>query len=96
MGWFACHRDIEEELIRALGPDTVIDLIRFSGESKSWERLSWEPAQRGRPVEARLRRFFGSQSGRKLKYGALLAGALEPAQVPAPLQGSVERLGRLN
>jgi hypothetical protein len=36
-------------------------------------------------VEAQLRRFIGTRSGRKLRYARLLAGALDLGHVPRPL-----------
>jgi hypothetical protein len=46
-----------------------------------------QPAQRGRTVEAQLRRFMGTHSGRKLKYARLLVEALDLDAVPRPLDG---------
>jgi hypothetical protein len=36
-------------------------------------------------VEAQLRRFIGTRSGRKIRYGRLLVEALDLAEVPRPL-----------
>ncbi|MGZ8615285.1 MAG: hypothetical protein ACXWX4_11485 [Actinomycetota bacterium] len=44
-----------------------------------------QPAQRGRPIEAQLRRFMGTRSGRKEAYAAHLVEALDLADVPRPL-----------
>jgi hypothetical protein len=49
------------------------------------------PAQRRWRRGAVLRRFFGARSGRKARYAALLVGALEPGQVPAPLVSALAR-----
>jgi len=85
LGFFVCDVDLEDELIRSLGPDSVQAVIEREGEIRSFRSLQNQPAWRGRPVEDQLRRFFGSQSGRKLRYGRLLVGSLDLSQVPRPL-----------
>ncbi|WP_395727053.1 TOPRIM nucleotidyl transferase/hydrolase domain-containing protein [Nakamurella sp.] len=85
LGFHGCHADLEDELIRALGPDRVEAVIEAAGEGPSLRRLRGMPAQRDRPRVAVLRRFFGSRAGRKERYAALLVHALEPDRVPAPL-----------
>ena len=49
--------------------------------------LQKQPAQRDRPHDAQLRRFFGSGSGRKIRYARLLVEALDLDNVPRPLDG---------
>jgi hypothetical protein len=85
LGFFGCEADLEEELIRALGADRVEAVIDAAGEGASLRRLIGMPAQRGWSRERLLRRFFGSQSGRKARYARLLVEALEPGSAPAPL-----------
>jgi hypothetical protein len=85
LGLFACDRDLEDELIRAVGPDDVCRVIDDENESRPWQTFQQQPAQAGRPVEARLRRFIGTKSGRKIRYGRLLVEALDLDRVPAPL-----------
>ena len=84
-GFFACTDDLEDELIRALGVDAVEDVIAAAGEARSLHLLSGMPAQRSWTREAVLRRFLGSQSGRKARYAPLLVEALGPELVPGPL-----------
>lgn len=85
LGFFVCNVDLEDELIRSMGPDSVQAVIEREGEIRSFRSLQNQPAWRGRPVEDQLRRFFGSQSGRKLRYGRLLVDSLDLAHVPRPL-----------
>ena len=85
MGFYGCEADLEEELIRALGAGGVEAVIAEQGELRSFRSLQNQPAWRGRPVEHQLRRFFGSQSGRKLRYARLLVEALELERMPPPL-----------
>jgi hypothetical protein len=46
-GFRACHADLEEELIRALGPDAAEAVVAAAGELRSLQRLAAMPAQRG-------------------------------------------------
>jgi hypothetical protein len=86
-GFFVCHGDLEDELIRAVGPAGVQDVIESQGELRSLRRFQDQPAQRDRELTAQLHRFLGTRSGRKAQYAALLAGAVELALMPAPLAG---------
>ncbi|MFE7506286.1 TOPRIM nucleotidyl transferase/hydrolase domain-containing protein [Promicromonospora sp. NPDC057488] len=84
-GFFRCDRDLEDELIRALGVDGVIELITAEGELRSLERLQGQPAQRDRTTAQQLHRFFGSKGGRKEYYGRRLAEVVPLDRVPEPL-----------
>ena len=92
LGFFACVRDLEDELIRALGPARVCDVIEAQGELASLLALRRQPAQRERTLEQQLHRFIGTRAGRKALYARLLAEALVPEQVPRPLMGLLARL----
>jgi hypothetical protein len=72
-----CRRDLEEELIRSVGVAGVLEVIDRSGDIDSWRLFSDQPAQRDRPITARLRRFLGTKSGRKIEYAGLLAERLD-------------------
>jgi hypothetical protein len=85
LGFFVCEADLEDELIRALGVARVEQVIDREGELRSWRTLQQQPAQQGRTVEAQLRRFIGTRSGRKLRYAGLLVDALDLGHVPRPL-----------
>ncbi|KAA1426517.1 TOPRIM nucleotidyl transferase/hydrolase domain-containing protein [Nocardioides antri] len=84
---FVCDADLEDELIRALGVPRVLDVVAAAGDLAAWHILCNQPFHRGRAETAVLRRFFGTTSGRKEKYAALLAAVLDPGTVPAPLAG---------
>jgi hypothetical protein len=90
LGFFVCDLDLEDELIRALGVDAVERVIEQQGELASLRIMQRQPAQRGRTAEQQLRRFIGTRSGRKIRYGQLLVEALAPDQVPAPLVGVLD------
>ena len=83
--FFACVEDPEDELIRALGPVRVHDVIAAAGDGASYAILTHQPFHRGRPEREVLRRFMGTTSGRKLKYAELLTAALTPCELPTPL-----------
>jgi hypothetical protein len=82
-----CDADLEDGLIRALGTDEVLEVIRAAGEMGLLRSFQAQPAQRERPLDAQLRRFLGTKSGRKIRYGRLLVEAVPLAEVPAPLAG---------
>jgi hypothetical protein len=92
LGFFVCVADLEDELIRALGVETVERVIDDQGELGSFRTLQYQPAQRGRATEAQLRRFMGTRSGRKIRYARLLVDALDLTQAPRPLNGLIAYL----
>ncbi|TVU59452.1 ATP-dependent endonuclease [Paenarthrobacter nitroguajacolicus] len=92
LGFQVCRADLEDELIRCLGIDAVLGVIDAQGELASFRLLQRQPSQRGQPVPAQLRRFFGGRSGNKIRYAPLLVAALPPGQAPEPLARLVEAL----
>ena len=92
LGFFVCSEDLEDELIRAVGTDGVVQAVATQGELPSFRALQKQPAHRGRAVEQQLHRFLGSRSGRKSRYARLLVDVLEPGRVPAPLEGALARV----
>ena len=85
LGFHVCEADLEDELIRSLGPARVEQVIAEQGELRALRTFRQQPAQRSRTVDAQLRRFMGTHSGRKLRYGRLLVAALDLGRVPRPL-----------
>ena len=85
LGFFVCVTDLEDELIRSLGPGRVERLIAAQGELAMFRTFVKQPAHRDEPRERQLHRFMGTRSGRKIRYGHLLAAAVDPGQVPGPL-----------
>ena len=83
---FVCVEDLEDELIRAVGPDKVVTIIDREGDLKSFRSLQKQPAWRDGELTPQLRRFLGAGARRKLRYARLLALELEPHQVPRPLE----------
>jgi hypothetical protein len=85
LGFHVCIADLEDELIRALGVDGVEELIAVQGELDSFRTMQKQPAHRGRSAEAQLRRFMGTNSGRKIFYAPVMVDALDLDKVPSPL-----------
>lgn len=90
VGFHACIVDLEDELVRSLGVGHAVAVVEQAGEGRSLRRLAHMPAHRGRPTEAVLRRFIGTQSGRKSKYAELFIEAMELDEVPQPLLAVLE------
>ena len=84
-GFFACDADLEDELIRAAGTDLVERLLRDEDELASFRRLQRMPEHRERDLHRQLKRFMGTRAGRKARFACLMAAALAPDRVPAPL-----------
>ncbi|MEU0693296.1 TOPRIM nucleotidyl transferase/hydrolase domain-containing protein [Streptomyces niveus] len=91
-GFFVCAADLEDELIRALGVGRVEELVRAEGDLRALQTFLRQPAQQGRTSQQQLRRFLGTKKGRKIQYGRVLVEALDPDQVPAPLDGLLTSL----
>ncbi len=85
LGFFGCSADLEDELIRALGPEAVECLVAAQGQLRSFRTLQKQPALRDRSLHDQLRRLMGGRSGGKERYAALMAEAVDPEQVPRPL-----------
>ncbi|MFL5931726.1 MAG: TOPRIM nucleotidyl transferase/hydrolase domain-containing protein [Gaiellaceae bacterium] len=84
LGFYVCVADLEDELIRALGAHAMEEVIDAHGELGSFRTLQKQPAWRGRPREAQLHRWLGSQT-RKTSVRSLVR-ALAPDRVPRPLE----------
>jgi hypothetical protein len=85
LGFYVCTADLEDELIRALGADSVEQIIEAQGEIRSFRIFQQQPAQHQQSPHRQLHRFMGTRSGRKSQYARLLVGALDLTRVPRPL-----------
>ena len=84
LGFYASVEDLEDELIRALGADRVMEIVEERGELGPFRTLRKQPEWRGRPTEQQLRRFLGNAS-RKIDYAPLLVDALDLSKAPRPM-----------
>jgi len=89
LGFYVCVEDLEDELIRALGAETVEQVLEAHGDLGPFRTLQKQPAWRGQPLADQLRRFMGSGGSRKIRYARLLVEALDLAHVPRPLDGAL-------
>jgi hypothetical protein len=92
LGFYVCVADLEDELIRALGADTVLRIVDAQGDLGSFRTLQKQPAWQGRRTEEQLRRFMGSGGSRKIVYAPLLVDALHLSRVPRPLDLLLDHL----
>jgi hypothetical protein len=90
---YVCVEDMEDELIRSLGPSGVEEVIAAQGELETFRNFQNQLAWRGRPVELQLHRWLRSAQRRNKRYPPLLIAALEPEQIPRPLAGVLAAVG---
>jgi hypothetical protein len=86
LGFFVCSRDLEDELIRSLGPVAIEKILTEQGELGKFRTFQNQPQWRNRSLDAQFRRFSGTTSGRKIRYGRVLVEALDLSQIPRPLE----------
>jgi len=82
LGFYACTRDLEEELTRAMGPEGMERLLAEQGELRAFRTYQKQPAHRDRSLEAQLHGFMWN---RKQRYAVLLVDALDLERIPRPL-----------
>src|SRR5919202_3298469 len=82
VGFYACTRDLEDELTRAVGPDGMECVLAEQNELRAFRTYQKQPAHRARPLEEQLHGFMWN---RKQRYAVLLVDALDLERVPRPL-----------
>jgi hypothetical protein len=90
---FVCVENLEDELIRALGPDRVEKVVAAQGDLETFRGFQNQPHWRGRPLQSQLRRWFHAADNRAKRYPPLLIAALAPDEIPAPLAGALAAVG---
>lgn len=91
-GFFVCERDLEDELIRALGPERALAALQGAGLGSKLEALRTQQPWADRPLAEQLHRFCGAASGRKELAAGILARALADDEVPEPLAMLLDRI----
>ena len=91
-GFFACVADLEDELIRALGPEAVERVLDAQAELVSFRRFQAMPQHRHEPAQQQLRRFLGTRATRKIRCARSLVEALDLARLPRPFAQLAEGL----
>ena len=92
LGFFICDPDLEHELVRAIGTDRTLEVIAAEGHAKALAMFQNQPAQRERPLDQQLFRFMATMSGRKSKYAAALATAVDLESIPRPIRALLDFL----
>jgi OLD-like protein len=83
-GFYACDPDLEGELVRALGTESMIQLVEERGHLFAFRTYQKQPDKRSLPLEAQL---HGWLHNWKVRYAKALVDALDLDHVPAPLDG---------
>jgi hypothetical protein len=89
LGFYVCVEDLEDELVRSVGPAAVEQVITAEGDLGTFRTFQRQLAKRDLPYEEQLWRFMWN---RKARYASLLVGALDLSQVPRPLEGVLARV----
>lgn len=84
LGFYVCEADLEDELIRALGAESVERVIEAEGDLASFRTYQKQPAHRDRPFGEQVHGFMWN---RKQRYARVLVEALDLGRVPRPLDG---------
>lgn len=84
LGFHVCVRDLEDELIRALGADVLLEVIQSQRHLRRFRSFQNQPAQRHKTIEQQLWRWLGNH---KIRYAPLMVAALDLDRVPRPLYG---------
>jgi hypothetical protein len=90
-GFYACTRDLEDELARAVGPDELQRVLAQQGELRAFETYRRQPAHRDRRLEEQLHGFLWN---RKQRYAVLLVDALALGRAPRALDCVLAHISR--
>ena len=86
LGFFACVRDLEDELIRAAGRDQLEALLTSQGDLGSFRTLQNQPAWRQAAFEDQIHRWMKAGARRSLRFAGLITASLDIDRVPRPLE----------
>lgn len=84
-GFQVCRRDLEDELMRALGVEGTLAVFDRLDLRSTFAAFTRQIAWQGRPIWDQLRRFGTTTSGRKELLAGALAAALDVDSTPPPL-----------
>jgi len=88
-GFYACTRDLEDELTRAVGPERMERVLEEQGDLRAFRTYQKQPAHRERPLHEQLHGFMWN---RKQEYAVVLVEAVDLDRVPRPLDLVLARL----
>ena len=75
-----------------MGVRGVEEVIDREGEMRAFRTFQNQPQHRDGGAEAQLRRFMGTYSGRKKRYGRLLAESVDDDSIPPPLEALIDHI----
>lgn len=84
---YTCVRDLEDELIRAIGPEAMMSLMDEQGDLRRFRSFQNQPDQRHKTIDRQIWRWLGNH---KIRYASLMVGILDPARIPMPLQQALD------
>lgn len=91
-GFFVCEADLEDELLRALGPERAKAALEGAGLGGKLDALRQQAAWADRPLAEQLHRFCGSSAGRKELAAGILARDIEAKAIPEPIGMLLDRI----
>lgn len=91
-GFFVCERDLEDELIRALGADAARTALLNSGLASKFDALRTQPEWADKSIAEQVDKFCHSASGRKELAAAVLADAVPADAIPEPVSMLLDRI----
>ena len=84
IGFYACTRDLEDELTRAVGPDGMERVLDEQGELRAFRTYQKQLAHRERPLQEQLHGFMWNRKQRYAESsGDDLLIRLEPGELRA-------------
>lgn len=86
LGFCVCDRDLEDELIRALGVTQIEALFEAEGDLAAFRTLQRQGPWRAAAVDDQIRRFLGAGAGRKIRYAGVFVQAVALDRMPDPLR----------
>jgi len=86
-GFFACRRDLEDELVRAVGVTEVTALLEQKNDLGGFRSFQNQDAHSGDEALEQLRRFISANGARKRTYAAAMAEVVPLEALPEPLDG---------
>ncbi|MEO8241617.1 MAG: TOPRIM nucleotidyl transferase/hydrolase domain-containing protein [bacterium] len=91
LGFYVCDRDLEDELIRAVGVEAVAVLLAEHGDLAAFQTLQRQAKWKDAALSDQIRRFLGAGARRKLRYAGLFVAALDLERMPLPLRDVLGR-----
>ena len=88
-GFFACRRDLEDELIRAIGVAAITPLLESKSDLKGFRAFQGQEAHSSAEPGEQLRRFISATGARKRDYAAVMAAEVAFEDVPEPMSGLI-------